>query len=133
MVGILDKYGKARATLNGILDEVHAGTASPQAGAARIRAQVLPRRRAALAEVSALAAPAELRPLRTLAMRAYEVSIKAGEATAGHLATGGMPTNDPNSPLHVEATRVKEALLAGLAARGRALGVDVPPARALWP
>jgi hypothetical protein len=133
MVGILDKYGKARATLNGILDEVHAGTASPQAGAARIRAQVLPRRRAALAEVSALAAPAELRPLRTLAMRAYEVSIKAGEATAGHLATGGMPTNDPNSPLHVEATRVKEALLAGLAARGRALGVDVPPARTLWP
>ena len=105
----------------------------PQAGAARIRAQVLPRRRAALAEVSALAAPAELRPLRTLAMRAYEVSIKAGEATAGHLATGGMPTNDPNSPLHVEATRVKEALLAGLAARGRALRVDVPPARALWP
>jgi hypothetical protein len=28
---------------------------------------------------------------------------------------------------------VKDTLLSGLAQRGRALGVDVPPARALWP
>jgi hypothetical protein len=133
LIDVMNRHGQARATFNRILDDVHAGTLSPQAGAARIRADIVPSRRAALASVTALAAPRDLQRLRGLAIRAYELSIRAGEATAGHLAAGGMPTNDPNSPLHVEATRVKDTLLSGLAQRGRALGVDVPPARALWP
>ena len=133
VVGVLLKYGGARAELNRILDLVEAGTMSPSEGAARIRRDVLPRRRAALATVRALAPPSGMRSVQRLAVAAYVQSISAGTASASHLAAGGRPTNDPSSPLHVQATRTKNALLAALARQGRASGVRVPPARALWP
>ena len=66
-------------------------------------------------------------------LSAFAVSLAADKATAGHLRGGGMPTNDPNSPLHVRASAIKSNLMSDLAKEAKPFHITVPPARNLWP
>jgi hypothetical protein len=130
----LHRKGDARATLNGLLDQVEAGTLSPRAGADAIERIVQPARAETLARLKALPPPpARMDYLRRDVLAAFTTSIAANTATIGHLRAGGKPTNDPNSRLHVRATEIKARLMAGMAREAKPLGIAVPPARSLWP
>jgi hypothetical protein len=130
----LDRNGDARGDLNALLDRVEAGEVSPQAGAGTIERDIIPRREETLRRLRDLPPPPPgLMRVRDDAIAAFTASIAANTATAGHLRQGGKPTNDPNSPLHVKASAIKERLMADLAAAARPYRISVPPARALWP
>ena len=130
----LDRHGEARTDLNAILDYVQAGTMTPQAGADAIEKDIQPARAETLARLRALSRPpARLEYVRMDVLSAFAVSLAADKATAGHLRGGGMPTNDPNSPLHVRASAIKGRLMAELAKEAKPFHITVPPARNLWP
>ncbi len=110
------------------------GTISPQAGAAAIEKDIQPARADTLARLRALTPPpSRLAHLKHEVLSAFAVSLAADKATAGHLRAGGMPTNDPNSPLHVRASAIKSKMMADLAAAAKPIAITVPPARNLWP
>jgi hypothetical protein len=130
----LDRHGPVRADLNATLDRVHAREITPQAGADIIEKQILPDRMDTLARLRELPPPpARIDYVRRDVIEAFEVSIAANKGTMAHLRAGGMPTNDPTSRLHERATAVKKKLMADLARAGKPLGIEVPPARSLWP
>jgi len=130
----LDRHGLARTDLNAVLDQVQAGTISPQDGADAIEKDIQPAREDTLARLRALTPPpARLAPISREVLSAFAVSLAADKATAGHLRAGGLPTNDPNSPLHVRASAIKSKLMADLAAAAKPFAITVPQARSLWP
>jgi hypothetical protein len=130
----LDRHGPVRADLNATLDRVHAREITPQAGADVIEKQIIPDRVDTLARLRDLPPPpARIDYVRRDVIEAFVVSIAANKGTMAHLRAGGMPTNDPTSRLHERATAVKKKLMADLARAGKPLGIEVPPARSLWP
>ena len=130
----LDRHGPVRADLNATLDRVHAREITPQAGADIIEEQIIPDRVDTLARLRNLPPPpARIDYVRRDVIEAFVVSIAANKGTMAHLRAGGMPTNDPTSRLHERATAVKKKLMADLARAGKPLGIEVPPARSLWP